>query len=315
MGSDVRHQPQERLAGGQGDSASHDSGRARLNRQCRVAACSPNCQGRVPLRRRQGRPCGLDAQPCPGAGSCRRTRERGQPRLHAHRAIRGFPHAQSRSGRPKSHHGGPAARPDRRGGRNRRGDLLPALRRRVLRHRGRLASGRWARGPIRLSAMAVVAVSDERAELGEGPRLDQRTDQVLWVDILAGRLYRCRLTGGRLQTEAVINVGRHLGAVAPLEKPGAGWVVAAGQGFAQVAEDGTVTTLAEPEAGPGPRTRMNDGACDPAGRFWAGSTAYDETPGAGTLYRLDRDLVVTPVVGGLTISNGIGWSPDATTMS
>jgi sugar lactone lactonase YvrE len=162
--------------------------------------------------------------------------------------------------------------------------------------------------------MAVVAVSHERAELGEGPRLDQRTDQVLWVDILAGRLYRCRLTGGRLQTEAVINLGRHLGAVAPLEKPGAGWVVAAGQGFAQVAEDGTVTTLAEPEAGPGPRTRMNDGACDPAGRFWAGSTAYDETPGAGTLYRLDRDLVVTPVVGGLTISNGIGWSPDATTL-
>ena len=28
---------------------------------------------------------------------------------------------------------------------------------------------------------------------------------------------------------------------------------------------------------------MNDGACDAAGRFWAGTMAYDESPGAGAL--------------------------------
>ena len=59
---------------------------------------------------------------------------------------------------------------------------------------------------------------------------------------------------------------------------------------------------------------MNDGACDPQGRFWAGTMAYAESPGAGTLYRLELDGSCTTVLTGLTISNGIGWSPDARTM-
>ena len=59
---------------------------------------------------------------------------------------------------------------------------------------------------------------------------------------------------------------------------------------------------------------MNDGACDPQGRFWAGTMAYDEAPGAGSLYRLELDGRCTQVLTGLTISNGIGWSPEGTTM-
>jgi sugar lactone lactonase YvrE len=162
--------------------------------------------------------------------------------------------------------------------------------------------------------MNVRLISDEAAELGEGPRLDPRTGEVLWVDITAGLLHRCGWDDGRLRTVATIDVGRHLGAVAPVAAPGGGWIAAAGQGFAHVAEDGTVTVLAEPEAGQGGRTRMNDGACDPQGRFWAGSMAYEERPGAGTLYRMDHDGTVAPVVTGVTISNGLGWSPDGTTM-
>jgi sugar lactone lactonase YvrE len=54
---------------------------------------------------------------------------------------------------------------------------------------------------------------------------------------------------------------------------------------------------------------MNDGACDPQGRFWAGTMAYDESPGAGALYRLELDGTCTTVLTGLTISNGIGWEP------
>ena len=59
---------------------------------------------------------------------------------------------------------------------------------------------------------------------------------------------------------------------------------------------------------------MNDGACDAQGRFWAGTMAYDESPGAGALYRLELDGSCTTVLTGLTISNGIGWSPDGATM-
>jgi sugar lactone lactonase YvrE len=55
---------------------------------------------------------------------------------------------------------------------------------------------------------------------------------------------------------------------------------------------------------------MNEGGCDPDGRFCCGSMAYDKTPGAGALYRLDADLSVHVVLEGVTISNGLEWSPD-----
>jgi sugar lactone lactonase YvrE len=63
-----------------------------------------------------------------------------------------------------------------------------------------------------------------------------------------------------------------------------------------------------------PQNRMNDGACDPAGRFWAGTMALDERPHAGALYRLDPDLTVRTMLTDVTISNGIDWSPDGRRM-
>jgi sugar lactone lactonase YvrE len=56
--------------------------------------------------------------------------------------------------------------------------------------------------------------------------------------------------------------------------------------------------------------RMNDGKCDPQGRFWAGSMAFSGAPGRGALYRLDPDLTVTRVLDRCTISNGLDWSDD-----
>jgi len=61
-----------------------------------------------------------------------------------------------------------------------------------------------------------------------------------------------------------------------------------------------------------PATRMNEGACAPDGSFYCGSMAYDLTPGAASLYRLDPDGTTTTVLTGLTISNGVDWSPDGT---
>ena len=55
---------------------------------------------------------------------------------------------------------------------------------------------------------------------------------------------------------------------------------------------------------------MNDGACDPQGRFWGGTLADDHHDGGGALYRLERDGRVELMLDGLTISNGVGWSPD-----
>lgn len=56
--------------------------------------------------------------------------------------------------------------------------------------------------------------------------------------------------------------------------------------------------------------RLNEGNADPAGVFWCGSMAWDKTPGRGEMFRLRPDGSVTTVLTDLTISNGLGWSPE-----
>ena len=56
--------------------------------------------------------------------------------------------------------------------------------------------------------------------------------------------------------------------------------------------------------------RMNEGGCDPHGRFYCGSMAYDQRAGAAALYRLDPDRSVRLVLDNVTVSNGLEWSPD-----
>jgi sugar lactone lactonase YvrE len=163
-----------------------------------------------------------------------------------------------------------------------------------------------------VTAPQVTAWPLEPGLLSEGPRWDEERRELLWVDILGRGFHRATLTseGGPNEVRTMA-LDRHVGAVAPVA--GRGYVLAAGQGFLFVDESGSVSELAQPEAGH-VHVRMNDGACDPQGRFWAGTMAYDESPGAGTLYRLELDGRCSTVLTGLTISNGIGWSPDQGTM-
>ncbi len=158
----------------------------------------------------------------------------------------------------------------------------------------------------------VTAWSPEPGLLSEGPRWHEERQELLWVDILGRRFHRATLTpGGRPDQIRTMTLDRHVGAVAPVAV--GGYVLAAGQGFVYVDDAGSVRELAQPEAGH-VNVRMNDGACDRQGRFWAGTMAYDESPGAGTLYRLELDGSCSTVLTGLTISNGLGWSPDGQTM-
>lgn len=158
------------------------------------------------------------------------------------------------------------------------------------------------------------AVSDELVELGEGCRWDGANQQLLWVDVLTGRLFCANFDGMKLTTTSIYKVPGHLTAVAPLEDASQGWIIASNQGFSRLNLNGEVVLLAEPEALHGGLVRMNDGACDPNGRFWAGSMAYEVTPGAGSLYRYDKEGSWTRVLSDVTISNGIGWSPDGRLM-
>ncbi|MGC1565057.1 MAG: SMP-30/gluconolactonase/LRE family protein [Trebonia sp.] len=163
-----------------------------------------------------------------------------------------------------------------------------------------------------MTAQEVKVWSATPGLLSEGPRWHEERQELLWVDILGRQMHRGTLgPDGALEHVETISVDRHVGAVAPAA--GGGYVLAAGPGFLFVDDAGWVRELAQPEDG---RTdvRMNDGACDPQGRFWGGTMAYDESPGAGALFRLELDGSCTTVLTGLSISNGIGWSPDASTM-
>lgn len=156
-----------------------------------------------------------------------------------------------------------------------------------------------------------VACTTEQSVLGEGARWDARRDELLHVDIVAGRVYRDRVgADGGLVPVRAYRVPGTVGAITPIEGDD-GWLLAAGRGFVHLRPDGRKRTLAEvAPAG----TRMNDAACDPQGRFWAGTLADDHRAGGGALYRLDRDGRIEQVLVGLTISNGLAWSLDGGTM-
>jgi len=146
------------------------------------------------------------------------------------------------------------------------------------------------------------------AELGEGPHWDAASESLYWVDVPAGLVHRMDADG----THASWDAGQPVGAVVP--RASGGLVLTARDGFLALdTSTGAVTPLVpvEPDL---PGNRMNDGSCDRAGRFYAGTMAADESPGAGSLYRLDPDLRLTRLFDGVGISNGIGWSPDETRM-
>jgi sugar lactone lactonase YvrE len=135
---------------------------------------------------------------------------------------------------------------------------------------------------------------------GEGPFWDSVNDRLLVVDMLAGAVV-APLSGERYELGGV--------AAAIRARSGGGYVLATERGFQRYAGDFTAEG-APIRAFTDPAIRMNDGGCDPQGRFYCGTMAYASTPGAGTLYRLDPDLTVHTVLTGVTISNGIQWAAD-----
>jgi sugar lactone lactonase YvrE len=151
-----------------------------------------------------------------------------------------------------------------------------------------------------------------RSVLGEGPLWDPEEQCLYWVDILSHLIHRYDPAS---QERTSYDVGLPVGAIG-LRAAG-GLVLATLKGFAfWCPQDPELEYIADPEAGRSD-TRFNDGAVDRRGRFWAGTMALDPKEydlAKGSLYRMDADHSVHMMIPGLTISNGIGWSPDDRTM-
>lgn len=144
-------------------------------------------------------------------------------------------------------------------------------------------------------------------EVGEGPVLDPRTGELVWVDITRGELRVNDLASG---AGSVVGLGTMLGAAVPrAARPGYAVAVAEGYGFVV---DGLLE-LTTPDLAD-PTLRSNDAKCDSRGRLWAGSNDLEFVPGRGQLRVWTGDGPSRVAADGFTLPNGIGWSPDDTRM-
>ncbi|MET6996012.1 SMP-30/gluconolactonase/LRE family protein [Chitinophaga defluvii] len=153
-------------------------------------------------------------------------------------------------------------------------------------------------------------VLDHTCLLGEGPVWDAASQSILWVDIEQGEIHRF---SPEQKVHKTMKIGQMVGAIAPRASGG---LIAALQGsFATVdMEKQTLHPIIDPEIHL-PDNRFNDGKCDPAGRFWAGTMDYiSGKKGAGSLYTLHTDMSVVTRIEGVSCSNGLAWSADHRTL-
>lgn len=142
----------------------------------------------------------------------------------------------------------------------------------------------------------------QNALLGECPVWDERQNHLYWVDILSGNLFRYEPRQGK---NFAYDIGEHIGSFALREKEGA--VLALKSGFAYFDfQSNRVEQIMNPESHLS-NHRFNDGKCDPAGRFWAGTLSYDVAEGAGSLYMLNPGNQIETKLKDLTIPNGMAW--------
>ncbi len=148
-----------------------------------------------------------------------------------------------------------------------------------------------------------------RNKLGEGAVWSTDEQKLYWVDIRNNSFSRFDPASDK---QEVFQVGVAIGVLA--QRASGGLVMATKNGFALWDEQQKVLKYIAQPYGDDPTMRFNDGAVDARGRFWAGAMPDDEQPEKGTLYRLDPDGSLHEMISKVGVPNGIGWSPDNTTM-
>jgi len=143
--------------------------------------------------------------------------------------------------------------------------------------------------------------------LGEGPLWHPKEKAIYWVDILGKTIQRYYPATKRYET---FDTPFQIGFIAFREKGGIVCGTENGFYFWDI-DSKAMDFIAHPEKGK-KNARFNDGKVDRMGRLWAGTMTSQGATSA--LYRLDNNLKVSKMVEKVTISNGIGWSPDNTLM-
>lgn len=163
-----------------------------------------------------------------------------------------------------------------------------------------------------LRAECVLALREGGGPKGECPVWDWREQVLYWCDIDGGRVNRFDPASGH---NVFVALDEQVGSFALTAEPGV-LLVALRSGLHRLdMRNGMRSRFALPEL-PSIARRLNDGRCDPMGRFWVGSMCDPiiASDRSGTLYRIDADARVSAHLGGLAIANGIAFSPDGRAM-
>ena len=151
---------------------------------------------------------------------------------------------------------------------------------------------------------------DTKCELGEGPAWDARAQRLIWVNILGKQVH---VYDPATNEDRVYPTPQYVGVAVP--RKSSGLVMALQDHFAAMdLNRGKVTSLAQLPQPERPKNRFNDGKCDPAGRFWAGTCSMEGLDHAANLYFVDRDRKVHRKLDRVRLSNGMAWTKDAKTM-
>jgi sugar lactone lactonase YvrE/DNA-binding IclR family transcriptional regulator len=161
----------------------------------------------------------------------------------------------------------------------------------------------------RIAAKGLECVLPWGAQLGEAPIWHPVEQRLYWVDILHPAIYRFDPVTGLNET---CDPGKLVSVVLPASN---GRLIAATQDGLEYLDFATckTTKLVDPEEALS-ENRLNDAKIGPGGSIWVGSMRLDASKASGGLFRVTADGTVTRKDSGVTVSNGLGWSPDQQTL-
>ncbi len=148
--------------------------------------------------------------------------------------------------------------------------------------------------------------------LGESPLWHPVTRQLYWVDIPAGELHRW---DPREQRHTHWSLGTDTACCAPVAD--GTLLLALRTGIVHFAPDSGAVTSLLPAPYDTTEERFNDGKVDPWGRFWVGTIFEPRQPPLARVYRLSLGVggaQLSTVAEGVTVSNGLAFSPDGRTV-
>lgn len=148
-------------------------------------------------------------------------------------------------------------------------------------------------------------------DLGEGVLWDDRAQLVRWVDINKGRVLSGKIVGDTIEILTDVSVGQTAGAVALAED--GGLLVAGARGLITLSPEGEISVGPDVISGR-EGFRLNDGMVDPFGSYIVGTLSLNGPSTEEVLLRVHPDGSVETLREGIQLSNGLGFSPDGSTV-